>query len=194
MDNTRTVLIVDDAFINRALLKKLLSETYNIIEAENGSEAMNILSRDGDMISCVLLDLDMPVMDGFEVLSRLRVNPKLSKIPVVVTTGGEDADNEIKALSYGAWDFIKKPFVPQVLRFRIKNAIERSQFSAFEQLKYVAEFDTLTGISNKDKFYEDTQRLIIEHPDKRFAIIRLDINHFSLINSFFGMDEGNSLL
>ena len=194
MDNTRTVLIVDDAFINRALLKKLLSETYNIIEAENGSEAMNILERDGDMISCVLLDLDMPVMDGFEVLSRLRVNPKLSKIPVVVTTGGEDADNEIKALSYGAWDFIKKPFVPQVLRFRIKNAIERSQFSAFEQLKYVAEFDTLTGISNKDKFYEDTQRLIVEHPDKRFAIIRLDINHFSLINSFFGMDEGNSLL
>ena len=194
MENARTVLIVDDAFINRALLKKLLSETYNIIEAENGSEAMNILERDSDMISCILLDLDMPVMDGFEVLARLRVNPELSKIPVVVTTGGEDADNEIKALSYGAWDFIKKPFVPQVLRFRIKNAIERSQFSAFEQLKYVAEFDTLTGISNKDKFYEDTRKLISEHPDKRFAIIRLDINHFSLINSFFGMDEGNSLL
>ena len=194
MENAKTVLIVDDAFINRALLKKLLSDQYSIIEAENGKIAMDILTNGSQIVSCILLDLDMPVMDGFEVLSRLRVNQKLSQIPVVVTTGGEDADNEIKALSYGAWDFIKKPFVPQVLRFRIKNAIERSQFAAFEQLKYVAEFDTLTDIFNRDKFYSETQRLISEHPDKRFAVIRLDINHFSLINSFFGMDEGNSLL
>ncbi len=193
MENAKTVLIVDDAFINRALLKKLLSDQYNLIEAENGKIAMDILNG-STTVSCVLLDLEMPVMDGFEVLARMRVNPKFNKIPIVVTTGGEDADNEIKALSYGAWDFIKKPFVPQVLRFRIKNAIERSQFAAFEQLKYVAEFDTLTDIFNRDKFYSETQRLISEHPDKRFAIIRLDINHFSLINSFFGMDEGNSLL
>ena len=194
MDNSKTLLIVDDAFINRALLKKLLSEHYNIIEAENGKDAIDLLSNGSQPVSCILLDLDMPVMNGFEVLSRLRVNPKLSNIPVVVTTGGDEADNEIKALSYGAWDFIKKPFVPQVLRFRIKNAIERSQFAAFEQLKYVAEFDTLTDIFNRDKFYSETQRLISERPDKRFAIIRLDINHFSLINSFFGIDEGNSLL
>ena len=193
MDNSKTVLIVDDAFINRALLKKLLSDQYNIIEAEDGKTALDIL-KSTVTVSCVLLDLEMPVMDGFEVLSRMRVNPDLNKIPVVVTTGGEDADNEIKALANGAWDFIKKPFVPQVLSFRIKNAIERSQFAAFEQLKYMAEFDTLTDIFNRDKFYAETKRLIDERPDKRFAIIRLDINHFSLINSFFGMDEGNSLL
>lgn len=194
MDNEKTLLIVDDAYLNRALLKKLLSEQYNIIEAENGSIAMDILNSRSQTVSCILLDLDMPVMNGFEVLSKLRVNQKLNKIPVVVTTGGDDADNEIKALSYGAWDFIKKPVVPQVLLFRIKNAIQRSQFAAFEQLKYIAEFDTLTDIYNRNKFYEQTQALIFEHPDKRFAIIRLDINHFSLINSFFGIDEGNSLL
>lgn len=194
MDNAKTLLVVDDAFLNRALFKKLLSEQYNIIEAENGSVAMDILTSGKCNISCILLDLDMPVMNGFEVLSRLKVNDELSKIPVVVTTGGDESDNEIKALSYGAWDFIKKPFAAQVLRFRIKNAIERSQFAAFEQLKYVAEFDTLTDIFNREKFYSETKRLISEHPDKRFAIIRLDINHFSLINSFFGIDEGNSLL
>ena len=194
MENAKTLLIVDDAFINRALLKKLLSDQYNIIEAENGRIAMDILEGSTTSVSCILLDLEMPIMDGFEVLSRLRVSQKFSQIPIVVTTGGEGADNEIKALSYGAWDFIKKPFVPQVLRFRIKNAIERSQFAAFEQLKYVAEFDPITGIFNRDKFYSETQKLISDYPNKRFAIIRLDINHFSLINSFFGMDEGNSLL
>ena len=194
MEFSKTVLIVDDAFINRALLKKILSSTYNIIEAENGQIALDILRGGKEAVSCVLLDLDMPVMDGFEVLSRVRVDAQLSQIPVVVTTGGEDSQSEIKALSCGAWDFIKKPFVPQVLLFRIKNAIERSQFAAFEQLKYVAEFDPVTGIFNKDKFYSETERLIAQYPDKRFAIIRLDINHFSIINSFFGMEEGNSLL
>ena len=120
MENAKTLLIVDDAFINRALLKKLLSDQYNIIEAENGRIAMDILEGSTTSVSCILLDLEMPVMDGFEVLSRLRVSQKFSQIPIVVTTGGEDADNEIKALSYGAWDFIKKPFVPQVLRYRKK--------------------------------------------------------------------------
>ena len=194
MEFAKTVLIADDAFINRALLKKILSDSYNIIEAENGRIAMDILKNSSEPISCILLDLDMPVMNGFEVLTAMRVNEKLSSIPVVVTTGGEDAENELKALSCGAWDFIKKPFIPQVLKFRIKNAIERSQFSAFEQLKYMAEFDPLTGISNREKFYDETKLLIKEHPNRRFAIIRLDINHFSLINSFFGIDEGNSLL
>ena len=194
MDLAKTVLIADDAFINRALLKKILSDNYNIIEAENGRVAMDILKNGKEHISCVLLDLDMPVMNGFEVISAMRVNEKLSQIPVVVTTGGDDAENELKALSCGAWDYIKKPFIPQVLKFRIKNVIERSQYSAFEQLKYMAEFDPLTGINNREMFYKEAQQLISDYPNKRFAIIRLDINHFSLINSFFGMDEGNSLL
>ncbi len=194
MESSKTVLIVDDAFINRALLKKILSDSYSIIEADNGKAAINALKNGHETIACVVLDLEMPVMNGFDVLSAIRVDPELNKIPVVVTTGGDDSDNEIKALSCGAWDFIKKPFIPQVLKFRIKNAIERSQFAAYEQLKYVAEFDPVTGIFNKEKFYSETQKLVSEHPDKRFAIIRLDINHFSIINSFFGMDEGNSLL
>ena len=194
MDNLKTVLIVDDTFINRALLKKLLSGSYNVIEAEDGKQALETLRKDPQRVSCVLLDLDMPVMSGYEVLSAVRMDQQLNKIPVVVTTSGDSTDSEIKALSFGAWDFIKKPIAPQVLKFRINNAIERSQFTAYEQLKYMAEFDPLTDIFNKDKFYSETEKLIAQHPDKRFAIIRLDINNFSLINSFFGMEEGNSLL
>ena len=176
MDSLKTVLIVDDAFINRALLKKLISGSYNVIEAEDGKQALDILRKDPQSISCVLLDLDMPVMSGYEVLSAVRMDQQLNKIPIVVTTSGDDADSEIKALSFGAWDFIKKPIAPQVLKFRINNAIERSQFSAYEQLKYMAEFDPLTDIFNKEKFYSETQVLIEQHPDKRFAIIRLDIS------------------
>ena len=75
MDNLKTVLIVDDAFINRALLKKLLSGSYNVIEAEDGKQALETLRKDPQSVSCVLLDLDMPVMSGYEVLSAVSSLP-----------------------------------------------------------------------------------------------------------------------
>ena len=90
MDNLKTVLIVDDAFINRALLKKLLSGSYNVIEAEDGKQALETLRKDPQSVSCVLLDLDMPVMSGYEVLSAVRMDQQLNKIPIVVTTSGDD--------------------------------------------------------------------------------------------------------
>ena len=83
-------------------------------------------------ISGIIFDLVMPVMNGYEFLEAVRDIPKYANIPIIVATGNGDNENEIKALELGAWDFASKPYNPTILRFRLKNAIERSQMAAFE--------------------------------------------------------------
>ncbi|MEG1972047.1 MAG: EAL domain-containing protein, partial [Oscillospiraceae bacterium] len=115
-------------------------------------------------------------------------------LPIVVITGNGGKDNELKALKLGAWDFVSKPYDSDIIMFRLKNVIDRSQLSAFKRLKYLAEYDALTGIHNKIKFFDDTRKMIDANPDKSFAFLRFDVDRFQLINSFFGTAEGDKLL
>ncbi|MEG0457000.1 MAG: EAL domain-containing protein, partial [Oscillospiraceae bacterium] len=102
--------------------------------------------------------------------------------------------NEIKVLDMGAWDFVPKPYNPKILKFRLKNAIQRSRLAALEKLKYLAEYDSLTGIYNKYKFFSATKQMLSNYPEKKFAIVRVDVERFQLINSFYGLSEGDKLL
>lgn len=145
-------------------------------------------------ISGIIFDLVMPVMNGYEFLEAVRDIPKYANIPIIVATGNGDNENEIKALELGAWDFASKPYNPTILRFRLKNAIERSQMAAFERLKYLAEYDKLTGIYNKSKFFSESSEFIQNSDEKEFTFIRIDIVHFQLINSYFGLKQGDNLL
>ncbi|MEF9896147.1 MAG: EAL domain-containing protein, partial [Clostridia bacterium] len=105
-----------------------------------------------------------------------------------------DIDNEIKVLGLGAWDFVSKPYNPNIIRFRLKNAIDRSQLTALKQLKYLAEYDALTGIYNKTKFFDAVREMLNANRATRFAFLRFDVDRFQLINSFFGTSEGDKLL
>lgn len=188
------ILIVDDVATNRKLLARILSEEYDVLTAENGREALSVLEQHVHRIKGIMLDLMMPVMDGYEFLNIVAVTEEYKNIPVIVTTGNSDVENEAKALEYGAWDFVSKPYHADIIKFRVKNAIERSQLAAFHQLKYLAEYDALTGIYNKTKFFDVTQQMLRRSDKENFVFIRFDINHFSLINSFYGMEEGDRLL
>ncbi|MEG1620770.1 MAG: EAL domain-containing protein, partial [Oscillospiraceae bacterium] len=194
MPNLQNVLIVDDSELNRVVLKEILSDSYHIIQAENGEVALNILKDKSNKIAAIMLDLIMPIMDGYEFLTKISNSEDFSNIPVIVSTGSTGPENEIKVLELGAWDFVTKPYNPQIIKFRIKNAITRSQLTAFEQLKYLAEFDALTGIYNKNKFFKETHEMLINNPDDDFIFIRVDIDRFNLINSFYGVAEGDKLL
>ncbi|MEG1683901.1 MAG: diguanylate cyclase, partial [Oscillospiraceae bacterium] len=105
-----------------------------------------------------------------------------------------DAGNERRALALGAWDFVTKPFDADILLFRLGNAIDRSQLAALKQLKYLAEYDALTGIYNKTKFFDATRKMIDASRGERFVFLRFDVDRFQLINSFFGTAEGDKLL
>ncbi len=162
--------------------------------AENGEKALAILEQNADSIAGIMLDLVMPVMDGFAFLQQLSINEKMQNIPVIVSTGNNDRENEKKALRLGAWDFVSKPYDADIIRFRLKNAITRSRLSAFEQLKYLAEFDTLTDIYNKNKFFDKVSAMLRGSSVGEFAFIRFDIDRFQLVNAFFGTREGNNVL
>ncbi|MEF9896427.1 MAG: response regulator, partial [Clostridia bacterium] len=133
--------MVDDNIVNRTILSKILSEQYTVLEAENGQVALEVLKRHSDEISAVMLDLVMPVLDGYAVLKAIQKSNSYGNLPIVVTTGSDNHDHERKALSLGAWDFVSKPYDAQVILFRLKNAIARSQLTALKELKYLADYD-----------------------------------------------------
>ncbi|MEG1268228.1 MAG: EAL domain-containing protein [Oscillospiraceae bacterium] len=194
MSSLKTILVVDDSAINSAILSKILSEKYTVLTAENGAIALELLAEPAHEIAAVMLDLNMPVMDGYSVLESIQNDERYSNLPVLVTTDSNNNESEIKALTLGAWDFVTKPYNPQIIMFRLKNAIDRSQLSALNQLRYLAEYDVLTGIFNKTKFFEETRKAIDSCRDKTFAFLRFDVDRFQLVNSFFGTAEGDKLL
>lgn len=118
-----TMLIVDDTFVARQLLKSYFDDKFNIIQAENGRDALNKLSHHQD-ISIIILDMKMPDMDGSEFLEIYRNDPVLAKIPVVAISA--DASFEVEALSKGAKDMIVKPFDVNIVKMRVNNVLENS--------------------------------------------------------------------
>lgn len=118
------VLIVDDALMNRDILKEILKDTYDILEAEDGKTALEILDAENNEISAILLDLLMPVMDGFQVLEELNARKVIEKIPVLVISGENSTQNEQRCFELGIADFIGKPFNVHLVRKRVQNAAE----------------------------------------------------------------------
>lgn len=146
----KTVLIVDDNEINRKILKNLLQDQYELLEAENGKVALDILTRENVQLSAVLLDIIMPVMDGFAVLKAMGQVPELASIPVLVTSQIDRKETEIRVLEAGAWDFVSRPYEPQVLKKRLANLIELHESSC---ALISVERDSLTGLYTKEAFY-----------------------------------------
>lgn len=190
----KTVLVVEDNVTIRNYLMQNLVQDYYVLEAANGQEALELLENNSTEIDGIILDLVMPVMDGYKFLEIVHKKTEYRNIPIIIATGNEDQDNETKVLKLGAWDFVTKPFNIDVLKFRLRNAILHSQLTAFNQLKYLAEFDQVTGIYNKKKFFEMTHEMLVLNPEKQFVFVRLDIENFKLINSFFGASEGDRYL
>lgn len=192
MENT--VLVVEDNEILRELLVDILKDTYHVLEADNGKRALEVLRKLKKEVSAVITDLIMPEMDGFQFLLEYSLSPELATIPVIVSTSQSDSESEVKCLEYGAWDFIKKPYNPQIIRFRVKNVIERSELYALRKLRYQEQFDELTGIYIKNMFIQQTTKMLAENPDTDFMILHFDIYQFQVYNSVFGLLEGDKLL
>lgn len=123
------ILIVDDEYINRALLAEMFhdeQEAYELIEAENGEEAVRQIENGRDIV-LILLDIVMPVMDGFTVLEYMEQKGLLKEIPVILITGETIQDSEDRAYSFGVADVIHKPFYPHIVKRRSSNIIELYQ-------------------------------------------------------------------
>ena len=119
-----TILIVDDQELNRVILRTVFEDEYNLLEAENGEQALLLVAQYHENIAAVLLDLVMPIKDGYQVLKELDEKNMLGSLPVIVITAEDSAENEVKAFDLGASDIIMKPFEPHVVHRRVQNVVE----------------------------------------------------------------------
>ena len=118
------VLVVDDSRLNRQTLSRLLGTLgHEVVEAEDGRVALDLLGDDGAGIDVVLLDLVMPELDGFAVLAAIRANPDLARIPVIVVSGLDDLDGIVRCVEMGAADYLPRPIKPTLLRARVATSL-----------------------------------------------------------------------
>lgn len=118
------ILVVDDSELNRGILIEMLKEEFDIIEAENGKEAVDKIRKYGKKLSVVLLDIVMPVMDGFEVLSVMNRNHWIEDIPVIMISSEESEGFIRKAFNFGVSDYISRPFDCDIVYQRVFNTIK----------------------------------------------------------------------
>jgi putative two-component system response regulator len=124
MTKRKSILIVDDEEMSRELLKQMFEGEYNIITAKDGKEAIQKLGQNIDTIAVVLLDLVMPVLNGFQVLQVLNAKRIVERIPVVLITAQKDTKVELSCYTLGASAVISKPFVAQVVRMQVNNIVD----------------------------------------------------------------------
>ena len=186
----KLILVVDDQEINRDSLGFILEDDYEVLYAENGKEALDQIYAHADDMSLILLDLMMPVMNGFEVMERVRSDEHLSHIPIIVLTAEKTA--ELQALQMGAADFITKPFdVPEIILARVGRIIELSEG---RQLISAAEHDKLTMLYSRNFFFEYANRLFQYHPELHLDAVVMNIEQFHTINALSGRDFGDDVL
>lgn len=203
MDEKTVMLIVDDVEINRAVLSQFFQDEYTVLEAVNGQEALKII--ESQPVGIVLVDLVMPVMDGYELLGIMKRRDQYAGIPVIVMTARSDGDSEARAMEMGAADFITKPYNPTIIRCRVKNVMARleNEWRKVEQLakdrqlvemhRYI-EKDSLTQIYNRETFYRKAAELMQGNADTAYNIVYLDISCFKVINDLFRIEMGNLIL
>ncbi len=187
------ILIVDDQRDNLELLFQILEDSdYNVVEADNGYDA--IRKAEEEMPDVILLDIQMPEMDGFEVCSRLKKNDSTREIPIIFLTAQTGEESVVKGLQMGAYDYVTKPFKESELLARISVMLRISQ--AEKNLKEIAVTDPLTGINNRRFLFQRFNEEISRAKRKNIALscMMIDIDYFKKINDTYGHDFGDFVL
>ncbi len=187
------VLVVDDSpDVHRLLKARLKQEEIEIISVANGAEALVALK--GPRPDLILLDLDMPDMDGFEVLRAIKDNGETFHIPVIVLSGLDSSEDKVAAFDLGAHDYIIKPFELTELRVRIRAALKLNFL--LQMLAQRAQIDGLTGLWNRAYFDRRVQDEVarVQRHGGPLSIAFFDADHFKSINDTFGHPAGDSVL
>jgi diguanylate cyclase (GGDEF)-like protein len=192
MNQDVTILVVDDEMPIRHLMSLLLKGFGTIEMAGSGKEALekvNTLNPD-----LIILDVQMPEMNGYEVCQTIKGNDKTSSIPIVFLTANSSNEDEEYGLEIGATDFIRKPISPRIVSARVSNILNLQQ--ATRKLELVASTDPLTGAFNRRHL--DLVGINELSRSKRykstFTILMLDIDHFKEVNDNYGHDIGDEAL
>lgn len=196
------ILIVDDSNMYCMIAKNALESTYRISLAHSGMEALAFLEK--EVPDLVLMDIEMPQMNGKEVLRRIKAHKEWSKIPVVFMTALSELETEAECLELGADDFIAKPIKPLIMASRVSKLLElyelrkdlehqlmkRTQQMEMATLKSLT--DALTGLHNRDYLEKKLQELLDE--GHAGALFMIDLDNFKEINDTYGHIVGDKTL
>jgi len=201
MDKTKPgILVIDDNTVIRNLAKKLLTnQGFNVLTAVGGREAIEVLKVFSPHV--ILLDVDMPEMNGYAVCKTLKSVERTKDIPIIMVTGKSNSVDKIKGLEIGAADYITKPFNHGELQARVNTQVEmRNIWLELQEknriLEELVKKDGLTGLYNHRHFHE---RLSKEYSRaKRYHLplccVILDIDYFKRVNDQFGHQSGDLVL
>lgn len=188
------VLVVDDSMIFRKQMDGLLRNLfYKVYTVAHGEEAIGMLETHPD-ISLVITDYNMPVMNGLELVQKVRKEKNKNELCIIALSSNEDENINALFLKQGANDYIKKPFSKEEFSCRVNNSIE-----ALENIQTVtnhANRDFLTGLYNRRYFFHNMDEYIHEENSngEPFAVGILDIDNFKKINDTYGHDTGDKVI
>lgn len=192
-ETTPVALLIDDSpDVHRLLAMRLRSEGIDVVSASSGSEGLAMAQKSPP--SVVLLDIDMPGMDGFEVLRALKDNDTTQHIPVIMLSGMHSSHDKVTAFDLGAADFITKPFDVTELRVRVRSALRVSQL--LQMLSQRAQIDGLTGLYNRAHFdtrWEEQVAACARH-GRPVSLAMFDLDHFKSVNDTYGHPAGDSAI
>jgi len=194
------ILVADDSLVVRTVVcDQLEEEGYDVVQAVDGESALAACATARP--DAILLDIEMPGLDGHQVLARLRADGDLSDIPVVFLTGHTGTDDMVACLRAGAHDYLKKPFEPAELIARIGGAVRIKRLQdelriRNDQLDALSRIDVLTGLYNRRHIDEQLRKEVstAHRHDQPLAVLMLDIDHFKLVNDNEGHPAGDRVL
>ena len=195
-----TILVADDSMVVRAVLRRQLeADGHTVVEAVDGEEAITACREQHPDV--ILLDVEMPVLDGHATLERLKADPGLRDIPVVFLTGRVDTADVVTGLRLGAHDYLRKPFETNELMARVSAAL-RTKWLQDElrarnaELDRVSRIDMLTNIYNRRHLDEHLRRAIAaaRRHDRTVGVLLVDIDHFKDVNDRYGHLSGDQVL
>lgn len=191
--NTKpNVLIVDDEKSNLKILSEILKQEANILIAKNGVQALT-KARELEP-TLILLDVVMPEMDGFDVITALKADDKTHGIPVIFITGLSDVEHEEKGFTLGACDYIQKPFHASIVKARVKLHLQLARQCRL--LEELANIDPLTSLANRRKFSQvlEYEWSAAKREKTCLTILMLDIDSFKPYNDNYGHPMGDEVI
>lgn len=175
------------------LIHDLLKDTYEVKIAKSGTKALEILESQND-IDLILLDIEMPDMNGYDVCKRIKNNETIKNIPIIFITGRTSQEDEEYGLNLGAIDYITKPFNKAIVKLRIKNYLDLKIKN--DMLEKLSMYDGLTNIRNRRFFDETFEKTFneIKRDKKSLAVLMIDIDFFKPYNDNYGHGQGDETL